>query len=48
MQIHPNLISAFNIESVPEFPVPILLVMISFAGIIVMSRVIPSRLNAKK
>ncbi len=47
-QIHPNLISAFNIQAVPEFPMPILLVMISFVGIIVMSRVIPSRLNAKK
>lgn len=48
MQIHPNLISAFNIAAVPEFPVPILLVMISFVGVIVMSRVIPrNRLNAK-
>lgn len=38
MQIHPNLISAFNIEAVPEFPMPVLLVMISFVGVIVMSR----------
>ncbi len=43
MQIHPNLISAFNITAVPEFPMPILLVMISFVGIIVMSRVIPRK-----
>ncbi|MFZ1076285.1 MAG: hypothetical protein WAN47_02515 [Nitrosotalea sp.] len=43
MQIHPNLISAFNIAAVPEFPMPILLVMISFVGIIVMSRVIPRK-----
>ncbi len=48
-QIHPNLISAFNIQAVPEFPIPTLLVMISFVGIIVMSGVIQgNRLNAKK
>ena len=38
MQIHPNLISAFNIAAVPEFPIPILLVMVSFVGVIAMSR----------
>ncbi|MGI0046705.1 MAG: hypothetical protein ACREBB_05905 [Nitrosotalea sp.] len=38
IQIHPNLISAFNIAAVPEFPMPILLVMISFVGVIVVSR----------
>jgi hypothetical protein len=43
MQIHPNLISAFNIAAVPEFPMPILLVVISFVGIIAMSRVIPRK-----
>ena len=37
LQIHPNLISAFNIATVPEFPTPILLVVISFVGVIVMS-----------
>jgi hypothetical protein len=48
-QIHTNMISAFNIQAVPEFPIPILLVMVSFVGIIVMSRVIPgNKLNAKK
>lgn len=39
LQIHPNLISAFNIATVPEFPMPILLVMISFIGVIAMSRI---------
>ncbi|MGB6463787.1 MAG: hypothetical protein WBF38_06150 [Nitrosotalea sp.] len=43
MQIHPNLISAFNIAAVPEFPMPILLVIISFVGIIAISRVIPRK-----
>lgn len=38
VQCHPNLIAAFNIAAVPEFPIPILLVMISFVGVIVMSR----------
>ncbi|NHI03100.1 hypothetical protein DYY67_0221 [Candidatus Nitrosotalea sp. TS] len=39
LQIHPNLISAFDISAVPEFPIPILLVMISFIGVIAMSRI---------
>jgi hypothetical protein len=43
MQIHPNLISAFNVQAVPEFPLPILLIVISFIGIVVMSRVFPKR-----
>jgi hypothetical protein len=41
MQIHPNFISGFNLQVVPEFPMPILLVVISFIGIVVMSRVFP-------
>ncbi len=40
LQIHPNLISGFNIEAVPEFPVPILLVLVSFVGIVIMSKFI--------
>ena len=40
MQIHPNLISAFNIAAVPEFPMPMLLVMTSFIGAIVVSRML--------
>lgn len=43
LQIHPNLISAFNIAAVPEFPIPILLVMISFIGVVVMSRIFPRK-----
>ncbi|MDE1762888.1 MAG: hypothetical protein KGH88_01405 [Thaumarchaeota archaeon] len=39
MQIHPNLISAFNIETVPEFPMPVLLAMMSFIGVIVVPRI---------
>jgi hypothetical protein len=38
--IHPNFISAFNIQTVPEFPTPILLAIISFIGIISMSRIL--------
>ena len=41
MQIHPNLISAFNIQAVPEFPIPMILFAISLTGIIFMSRVLP-------
>lgn len=41
MQIHPNLISAFNIQAVPEFPMPLLLVVVSFIVIVFMSRVLP-------
>lgn len=41
MKIHPNFISAFNIQVVPEFPMPILLVIVSFVGILVMSRYMP-------
>jgi hypothetical protein len=40
-QIHPDFISGFNLQVVPEFPMPILLIMVSFIGIIVMSRVFP-------
>ncbi|HJU14591.1 MAG TPA: hypothetical protein VJ792_09075 [Candidatus Nitrosotalea sp.] len=38
MNIHPNLISAFNIAAVPEFPVPALLVAVSFVGFLTISR----------
>lgn len=38
LQVHPNLISAFNIAAVPEFPIPVLLAVISFIGVIAMSR----------
>ncbi len=38
MKIHPNLISAFSIEAVPEFPTPIILTMAGFAGLIAMTR----------
>lgn len=40
MNIHPNFISAFNIQAVPEFPMPILLVAISFIAIISISGVL--------
>lgn len=40
MQIHPNLIAGFNIEAVPEFPVPLLLAVISFFGLISVSKFI--------
>jgi len=38
MQIHPNLVSAYNIQTVPEFPMPALLVIISIVGVIVITR----------
>ncbi len=40
LQIHPNLISAFNIEAVPEFPMPVMLVLVSFVGIVIASKFI--------
>lgn len=39
MQIHPDLISAFNIAAVPEFPIPVLLVIVSFIGVTTMSKI---------
>ncbi|HXX06216.1 MAG TPA: hypothetical protein VEJ68_05265 [Candidatus Bathyarchaeia archaeon] len=44
MQIHPNLISAFNIQSVPEFPIPVLLAIVSFIGIVAISK-IPTKIK---
>ncbi|HWY34171.1 MAG TPA: hypothetical protein VNX68_05960, partial [Nitrosopumilaceae archaeon] len=38
VQIHPNLISAYNIQVVPEFPMPALLVIISIVGVIMITR----------
>ena len=38
VQIHPNLISAYNIQTVPEFPMPALLVIVSIIGVIVITR----------
>ena len=43
MNIHPNLISAFNIAAVPEFPMPILLIVMSLVGVIVVSRTIAKK-----
>lgn len=40
-KIHPNFISAFTIQVVPEFPMPALLVMISFITVLVMFRYVP-------
>jgi hypothetical protein len=38
MQIRPNLVSAYNIQTVPEFPIPALLVIISIIGMIAITR----------
>ena len=43
MNIHPNLISAFNIAAVPEFPMPMLLIVMSLVGVIVVSRTIAKK-----
>ena len=38
VNMHPNLISAYNIQVVPEFPMPALLVIISIVGVIAITR----------
>jgi hypothetical protein len=38
MQIRPNLVSAYNIQTVPEFPMPALLVIMSIIGMIAITR----------
>jgi hypothetical protein len=38
VNLHPNLISAYNIQVVPEFPMPALLVIISVIGVITITR----------
>jgi hypothetical protein len=38
IQIHPNIISAYNIQTVPEFPMPALLVIISIIDVIAITR----------
>lgn len=39
LQIHPALISAFNIQAVPEFPVPLVLAVASFVAVVLVSRI---------
>jgi len=41
MKIHPDFIAGFHIQAVPEFPTPLLLVIISIMGTIMISRLIP-------
>ncbi|WP_101478048.1 hypothetical protein [Candidatus Nitrosotalea bavarica] len=41
MYIHPNFISGLNIQVVPEFPMPILLVMLSFISVIIITKALP-------
>jgi hypothetical protein len=41
MKIHPDFISGFNIQVIPEFAAPILLVIISVMGTIIISRFVP-------
>jgi hypothetical protein len=38
-EVHPNLQSAFNLQVIPEFPLPMLLVIPAIAGIIVATRI---------
>ncbi|MGI0026279.1 MAG: hypothetical protein ACREAD_00365 [Nitrosopumilaceae archaeon] len=38
VNIHPQLISSYNIQVVPEFPIPALLVIISIIGVIAITR----------
>ncbi len=44
-KIHPNMMTAFNLQVVPEFPLPMLLVVISFAGFVFMQRMKKIRFN---
>lgn len=37
-EVHPNLRSAFNLQVIPEFPLPLLIVVTAIAGIIVATR----------
>lgn len=41
MQIHPNLISGYNLQMVPEFPLPALLITISLLGVVMVTRFRP-------
>jgi hypothetical protein len=38
IKIHPDLVSAYNIQTVPEFPMPALLIIISIMGVIAITR----------
>jgi len=40
-KIHPNLITGYNIQVIPEFPLPILLIIVAFAGVIFVTRMKP-------
>jgi hypothetical protein len=37
-EVHPSLQSAFNLQVIPEFPLPMLLVIPAIAGIIAATR----------
>jgi hypothetical protein len=37
-QIHPNMLAAYNLQIIPEFPLPLLLVIPAIAGIIAATR----------
>lgn len=39
-QIHPNLMNTFNLQIVPEFPLPMLMVFSSLAAIVLMTRLL--------
>lgn len=38
-EVHPNLQSAFNLQVIPEFPLPLLMIIPAIAGIIVATRI---------
>ena len=38
VKIHSDLISGYNIQPIPEFPMPVLLVIISIIGMIAITR----------
>jgi hypothetical protein len=38
-EVHPNLQSAFNLQVIPEFPLPLLMIIPAIAGIIAATRI---------
>lgn len=40
-KIHPNLITGYSIQVVPEFPLPVLLIIVAFAGVVFVTKMKP-------
>jgi hypothetical protein len=44
VNLHPELVSGYNIQVVPEFPLPLLVAVVSIVGIIAMTKSKPIKL----